>query len=390
MKEWKKIGCSIFLALLLGLLTPSMGIESMGVPLVAQAAKISLSKTSLSLKKGKTYTLKLKNAKKVTWKSNNSSIASINKNGKVTAKKAGTTKVYASYKGTRYYCKVTVKKENAQKAVKKELTDKELRQTVDGRITLAKRAVKEIIAEENFDVLSSDVEIVKQVHDYLVLNCEYDEVNFDKWLAGDIEDVPETDHEAYGALVKKIAVCDGYASAFQIFMDELGVEGEYVEGYATDSSGEIGHAWNIVTLDGENYHIDVTWDDPVPDQKDSVQYSYFLLDDETMSLDHRWANSVVDCDGTKYRLYPYEVQGIVANTLEETYALVLQQYNAGTPEKFDLELLVPDSISEEQIISYLGEIWIKDGKRSYWHTAPVVVQNYRYYHIWTDASVNAE
>ena len=92
----------------------------------AEAAKadVSLSKTSakltISKKNGKTTygTAKIKvkakkgvKVKKVTYKSQNSKIAKVDKKGKVTAKKAGSTKI-----------KVTVKYKKKKKALKKTLT----------------------------------------------------------------------------------------------------------------------------------------------------------------------------------------------------------------------------------------------------------------------------
>lgn len=59
-----------------------------------QAATPKLNKTKLTLKVGKSYTLKLKNAKKVTWKSKDKKIAKISSKGKVTGVKAGTDNKY--------------------------------------------------------------------------------------------------------------------------------------------------------------------------------------------------------------------------------------------------------------------------------------------------------
>lgn len=70
-----------------------------------------ISKTSISLYKGKTYQLKMLNTKqKYKWSSKNRSIATVTSNGKVTGKKTGTTYIYAkSASGKTFKCKVTVK-----------------------------------------------------------------------------------------------------------------------------------------------------------------------------------------------------------------------------------------------------------------------------------------
>lgn len=76
-----------------------------------EAATVKLNKTSKTLYVGRQYQLKLKYAKKtVTWKSEDSAIATVDSTGLVTAVKKGVTYIYATtYKGTQYKCKVTVK-----------------------------------------------------------------------------------------------------------------------------------------------------------------------------------------------------------------------------------------------------------------------------------------
>ncbi|MCC8066064.1 MAG: Ig-like domain-containing protein [Clostridiales bacterium] len=74
---------------------------------------ISLNKLTITLYPGQTFKLKatVNGAKKtVTWKSSNSSVVSVNSNGKITAKKAGKNiKIKAKANGVTATCKVTVK-----------------------------------------------------------------------------------------------------------------------------------------------------------------------------------------------------------------------------------------------------------------------------------------
>ncbi len=71
---------------------------------------IKISKTKLSLKKGKTYTLKVSGTKKkVKWSTSNKKVATVNSKGKVTAKGKGTATITAKADGLSVKSKVTVK-----------------------------------------------------------------------------------------------------------------------------------------------------------------------------------------------------------------------------------------------------------------------------------------
>ena len=77
--------------------------------MVAAATVVKPDKRSVRIIKGQTAKVKLKGAAgKITWKSKNKSIASVKKNGVITARKKGKTTVYADYKGKSYQCTVYV------------------------------------------------------------------------------------------------------------------------------------------------------------------------------------------------------------------------------------------------------------------------------------------
>lgn len=88
------------------------GYDSKGVTITTPVKpSVKLDKTSLTLTKGKTYTLKTTvtgTNKTVSWSSSNSSVASVDKNGKVTAKTKGATTITAKVDGVSASCKVTV------------------------------------------------------------------------------------------------------------------------------------------------------------------------------------------------------------------------------------------------------------------------------------------
>lgn len=73
-----------------------------------------LNKTSVTLKTGQTYQLKLSGTnQKITWKSSNSKIVTVNKTGKLFAKSAGNATITAQVNGIRFVCKVKIQKKAA-------------------------------------------------------------------------------------------------------------------------------------------------------------------------------------------------------------------------------------------------------------------------------------
>lgn len=129
----------------------------------------------------------------------------------------------------------------------------------------------------------TDFEKVKALHDYLVLNTQYDYKNYLK------KTVPANSYNAYGALVKNVAVCDGYTRAMILLLDKVGIENHYVTGKVKGGN----HSWNMVKIDGKYYHLDATWNDPVPNQPNRVFYNYFLVNDSKMKKTHSWDKSSV-------------------------------------------------------------------------------------------------
>lgn len=166
----------------------------------------------------------------------------------------------------------------------------------------------------------TDVEKIKAVHDYIVLHTAYYENPRLK-----PEDYPAEVFTIEGVLLKGEAVCQGYAETFQLFMEKLGISSRVVVG--KDLIDLVGHAWNMVSLDGKWYHVDVTWDDPVPDQPDRVQYKYFLVTDEILSVDHSWnRKDYPACDSTDYLYYTYEDHIIDSiNDYEEKFIELYRQ-----------------------------------------------------------------
>lgn len=141
------------------------------------------------------------------------------------------------------------------------------------------QAVENLIAQ----VIQEDMnqwEMALAVHDYLAVNSTYDETL--------------QRNTNYDLLVNGTAVCTGYAMAYLDILTRLGIECRFVE------SQPMLHAWNMVKLDGQWYHVDVTHDDPTPDSYGYVSHDRFLKTDKEMEAlgYYGWDNGISCTDET--------------------------------------------------------------------------------------------
>lgn len=91
-------------------------------------------------------------------------------------------------------------------------------------------------------------------------------------------------HSAYGALIDKISVCQGFAHAYRMILQIAGIACDIVAGQAT-SKTRGAHAWNIIHFSSGKYvHVDVTWDAG----RKNVSHKYCFSSDVSISYDHEW------------------------------------------------------------------------------------------------------
>lgn len=134
---------------------------------------------------------------------------------------------------------------------------------------------------------SSAYERVLAIHDWIIYNTAYDE--------------SYTHYGVEGILFHGIGVCNSYAQTCHMMLDAANVQNITISGTATDAgTGNTGsHAWNLVYLTDGWYHVDTTWDDPIPNGHE--RYVYFCINDEQMSKDHQWnTGSTPAANGTLY------------------------------------------------------------------------------------------
>ncbi len=116
----------------------------------------------------------------------------------------------------------------------------------------------------------SPLEKIAAVHDWIISHLAYD--------------TTYSNYSAYEAFFERKAVCQGYALLAYKMLELLEIPSSLISGYANGQP----HLWNIVPLCCQSrctfFHMDVTWDDPLPDGQHD--YRYFLLSDEEILRDH--------------------------------------------------------------------------------------------------------
>lgn len=137
------------------------------------------------------------------------------------------------------------------------------------------------------DLLEKAREIVAQADS---LPDAYDqELYFHDYICQNTTYLTQEDdgYTAYNALVEGRAVCEGYSRALQLFLDMVGIPNYLATGVGVDDSGSReGHMWNIVTIDGSNYHVDATWDDLDAEDIHHYAHTYFNVTDDYIGVNH--------------------------------------------------------------------------------------------------------
>lgn len=161
---------------------------------------------------------------------------------------------------------------------------------------------------------SSEYDKAVFVHDTIAIMCEYD---------GTLRNT--NIHNAYGALVTKKAVCDGYAHAYQLVLQRLGIECHYVTGEARGPDGPQGHAWNIVLLGGDYTSVDLTWNDIdsymfeefVAPSEDITSHIYFGLSEEELKQTHKVDDNFIYELPVAKDMNWFSYKGLVGRTIED-------------------------------------------------------------------------
>ncbi len=138
----------------------------------------------------------------------------------------------------------------------------------DEEIALINQKVDEIYNQLIKDNMNT-MEKIKVVHDYIINNAVYDTERADNIQTPGYENKYKS-QSAYGVLFNGYGICGGYADTMAIFLNKMGIKN-----YKISSDN---HVWNLVNIDGNWFHLDLTWDDPVVNTHENLLlYNYYMI-----------------------------------------------------------------------------------------------------------------
>ena len=186
---------------------------------------------------------------------------------------------------------------------------------------------------------ADELERERIIHDALI-----DQVSYDS-EAAESDDATADAFNMYGALVKKKAVCSGYAYAMKMLLNRVGVECRIVVGMSKNS----GHMWNQVKINDKWYHIDVTWDDSLSESEVLYsRYNYFNLTDEMVEINHKIGKNYNEmvCEYTDEGVY----------TTAELYNFDLETCHSTDANYYQMNAVYIDTLNSAAITAITDKV----------------------------------
>ena len=119
----------------------------------------------------------------------------------------------------------------------------------------------------------SDRDKELSIHAFILENVRYDKLK------------KPYSHEVIGPLTQGVGVCEGIAKTVKALCDAVQLPCIVALSEAAPERGvKYRHTWNVITVDGQRYHLDATFDNSL--QRGTPRYDYFNLNDKSIFRDH--------------------------------------------------------------------------------------------------------
>lgn len=219
--------------------------------------------------------------------------------------------------------------------------------------------LQEIIRED-----MSDEEKELAIYNWLCENCHYasgewEQAKEQSFLKSGESKEMEDAVNAYGALVNKEALCQGYAAAFQLLGEMAGLDVMTVNGYL---NGNIPHAWNMIKIEGNWYQTDCsenleTTGIPYYLYNGSFTFAkgqgYYLLSDFCLDAE---LDELKEQNEEQSREY-YSQNGFYADSMDQVEAILERQIN----QPVLVFCYKGDDFSEEELVKAVRKVFLKNG-----------------------------
>lgn len=208
----------------------------------------------------------------------------------------------------------------------------------------------------------TDYEKEKAVYDWQHQWVTYGEDNLNPISAA------ADNYTPYGVLRSHNAICVGNATTFKLFMDALDIPCKIIH---STENGE--HAWNIVQLNGEWYHVDVTFDGGT---SETAEYTYFnvpdsIKDDGSWPWDHA---EIPAANGTEYCYMLnnakicddlYQIPAVIKEAIDNGEGFVAVMLKDKTGFNRDVADFIANSMYAGDAELYFDNAYSLDGKTLY-------------------------
>ncbi|MFP4016104.1 MAG: transglutaminase domain-containing protein [Halanaerobiales bacterium] len=110
---------------------------------------------------------------------------------------------------------------------------------------------------------------IKTITDYIAVNVKYDDY--------------QQRYSAYNAIQGR-STCQGYALLTYLMLKQSGIENQIIVGKIDNEN----HAWNLVNVSGNYYHLDLTQISSYYHKYNELLYNEYLVNDSALQIRYSW------------------------------------------------------------------------------------------------------